>query len=133
MKKYISFGEYNKLYNHIWYYVFTKYIYDYALGDILEKKAIKIIDFPKDILIQQAFNYFISFIGSMLLFFYENKQDLPIYNQSHSSYNKKISNNNLESIQNDLWEDKNFRYMIILLSYFFFCVCNYLKHLLFLV
>ena len=74
MKKYISFGEYNKLYNQIWLYVITKYIYNYVLGDFLEAKAYNIIDFPKDILIQQAFNYFISFIGSIFLFSNKKKQ-----------------------------------------------------------
>ena len=108
MKKYITFGEYNNLYKHIWFYVITKYIYDYALGDYLEKKANDIIDFPKDILIQQAFNYFISFIGSIFLFFYEKKQEKKYHNnKSLFSYKKKSSKNNLELIQNNLLEGKN--------------------------
>ena len=108
MKKYITFGEYNKLYKHIWFYVISKYIYDYVLGDFLETKANYIIDFPKDILIQQAFNYFISFIGSIFLFFYEKKQEKKTHNnKSLSSYKKKISKNKLELIENDLLENKN--------------------------
>jgi len=122
MKKFITFGEYNKLYKHIWFYVITKYIYDYTLGDYLETKANNIIDFPKDILIQQAFNYFISFIGSIFLFFYEKKQEKKTHNnKSLSSYKKKISNNNLELIQNDFLEGKNISisdFFIIVLIFF---------------
>ena len=121
MKKCISFGEYNKLYKHIWLYVITKYICDYVLGDFLETKANTLINFPKDILIQQAFNYFISFIGSIFLFFYEKKQDKQIENnKSHTTYKSKRSNNELILIQNDLLEDKNLSisdYFIILLLF----------------
>ena len=107
MKKYISFGEYNKLYNQIWLYVFTKYIYGYALGNFLETKVNDFIYFPKDILIQQAFNYFISFMGSIFLFFYK----------------KNYSINVQELIKNNLLEDKNLSisdYFIILLL--FLCI-----------
>ena len=63
MKKYISFGNYNKLYKHIWLYIMTKYICDYVLGNILEKKASDFIDFPRDILIQQELaQYFYFFM-----------------------------------------------------------------------
>ena len=121
MKKCISFGEYNKLYKHIWLYVITKYICDYALGDFLETKANNLVDFPKDILIQQVFNYFISFIGSIFLFFYEKKQDKQIENnKSRFTCKSKRSNNELVLIQNDLLEDKNLSisdYFIILLLF----------------
>ena len=120
MNKYISFGQYNILYKHIMLYVFTKYIYDYVLGDFLETKANEIIDFPKDILIQQAFNYFISFIGSIFLFFYEKKQEKPMHNNKSLSSKNKISKNVIELIQYDLLENKNLSmsdYFIILLLF----------------
>ena len=120
MKKFISFGEYNILYKHILFYVFTKYIYDYALSDFLEAKANDLIHFPKDILIQQAFNYFISLIGSIFLFFYEKKQENQTHNNKYPSPKKKCSNNVIELIQNDLLEDKNLSisdYFIILLLF----------------
>ena len=121
MKKYITFGEYNNLYKHILFYVITKYICDYVLGDFLETKANNLIDYPRDILIQQAFNYFISFIGSIFLFFYEKKPDKQIYNnKSLSSYKKNQSNNEVELIHNDLLEDKNlsiFDFFIIVLTF----------------
>ena len=108
MKKYITFGEYNNLYKHILFYVITKYICDYVLGDFLETKANNLIDYPRDILIQQAFNYFISFIGSIFLFFYEKKQEKKYHNnKSLFSFKKKSSKNNLELIQNNLLEGKN--------------------------
>jgi len=121
MKKFISFGEYNKLYKHIWFNVITSYICDYVLGDFLETKANDLIPFPKDILIQQAFNYFISFIGSIFLFFYEKKQEKKIHNNKcASNYKKKTSKNEIELIENDLLEDKNLSmsdYFIILLLF----------------
>ena len=129
MKKYFSFGVYDKFYKYIWLYVFTKYIYDYTLGDFLETKANTIIKFPKDILIQQAFNYFISFLGSILLFFYEKKQDKKQDknqekqkhgNKSDSSNKIKTSNLDLELIQNDLLEGKYlsiYDFMIIVLLF----------------
>ena len=121
MKKFISFGEYNKLYKHIWFNVITSYICDYVLGDFLETKANDLIPFPKDILIQQAFNYFISFIGSIFLFFYEKKQEKKIHNNKcASNYKKKTSKNEIELIKNDLLEDKNLSmsdYFIILLLF----------------
>ena len=125
MKKYISFGECNKLYRHIWFYVFTKYVYDYTLSHVLEAKANTIIKFPKDILIQQAFNYSISFIGSIFLFFYENKQEKQSENELNKSvpYKKRNSRNNLELIQNEIMVDKNLSisdYLIIL--FLFLCI-----------
>ena len=124
MKKYISFGNYNKLYKHIWLYIITKYICDYVLGNILEKKANTFIYFPRDILIQQAFNYLISFIGSIFLFFYEKKQEKNLkknLEKSASSKDRKTSYT-LELIQNDLLEDKYLSisdYFIILFLFFY--------------
>ena len=86
---------------NIWLYVITKYIYEYAIGEFLEEKLKDLIPFPKDILIQQAFNYFISFIFSIFLLFYDKKQKKKKNNnKSVPSYNK------IELIQNDLLEDK---------------------------
>ena len=107
MKKYISFGNYNKLYKHMWLYIITIYIFDYVLGDVLEKKAHTFINIPKDILIQQAFNYFTSFIGSIFLFFYEKKQEKKL-RKSSTSKEKKSFYINMELIQNDLLEDSYF-------------------------
>ena len=108
MKKYISFGEYNALYKHIWWYVLTRIIYDYLLFNLLEKKHYDgIFEFPKDILIQQAFNYLISFIGSIFLYFFEkNQQKENSNNKFLSSEKNQISENEVELIYNGL-EDYN--------------------------
>ena len=72
MGKYISFGKYNKLYKHIWYYLITKLINEYFLESFFVKKVELLNNrFPKNILIQVAFNYLGVFIGSIFLLRYE--------------------------------------------------------------
>ena len=75
MGKYISFGEYNKFYKYIWYYLITKFIGEYLLSSFFVEKIELLKDkFPKNILIQGAFEYLTIFIFSIFLFKYENKQ-----------------------------------------------------------
>ena len=75
MEKYISLGEYNKLYKHIWYYLITKLIYEYLLNSFFVEKVELLKDvFPINVLIQGAFNYLGLCIFSLFLHIYEVKQ-----------------------------------------------------------
>ena len=72
MGKKISFGKYNQLYKHIWYYIITKLIREYFLDSFfVEKVELLKGMFPKSVLIQSAFNYLGEFIGSIFLLIYE--------------------------------------------------------------
>jgi len=132
MGKYISIGEYNKFYKHIWYYLITKLIYEYLLTSFFVEK-VELLEgaFPKNVLIQGAFNYLALFIFSLLLHMYEVKQRKmgkvkPMKNDN--SDNKSLSSNKtekssfeIELIYNDLMESKYISisdFMVIVLLYF---------------
>ena len=75
MGKYISLGEYNTFYKHIWYYIITKLIGEYLLSSFFVEKIELLKDvFPKNVLIQAGFEYVAIFVFSIFLFKYENKQ-----------------------------------------------------------
>ena len=132
MGKYISIGEYNKFYKHIWYYLITKFIYEYLFYSFFEEKVELLKNvFPKTVLIQGAFNYLALFIFSLLLHIYEVKQRKmgkvkPMKNdnsdnKSLSSNKTEKSNFDIELIYNDLMESKYISisdFMVIVLLYF---------------
>jgi len=132
MGKYISIGEYNKFYKHIWYYLITKFIYEYLFYSFFEEKVELLKNvFPKTVLIQGAFNYLALFIFSLLLHMYEVKQRKmgkvkPMKNdnsdnKSLSSNKTEKSNFDIELIYNDLMESKYISisdFMVIVLLYF---------------
>ena len=75
MGKYISLGEYNPFYKHIWYYIIIKLIGEYLLNSFFVEKIVLLKDvFPKNVLIQAGFEYVTIFIFSIFLFKYENKK-----------------------------------------------------------
>ena len=78
MGKYISFGEYNNLYKYIWYYIIVCSFNDYIFADTFPKQIkfsiFETKNYPPDIFIQQEFNYFGSFLLSILIYLYEEKQ-----------------------------------------------------------
>ena len=78
MGKYISFGEYNNLYKYIWYYIIVCSFNDYIFADTFPKQIkfsiFETKNYPPDIFIQQEFNYLGSFLLSILIYLYEEKQ-----------------------------------------------------------
>ena len=113
MSNYISCGKYNKLYIYIWLYIISQLLYEYLYGSRFPEK-IKLVylnDFPKNILIQEIFNYLGISIFSFILFKYEIKQNrlnkkdnllsLQINNSSEINliYNEYKGNIKLISIQ----------------------------------
>ena len=135
MGKYISLGEYNKFYNHICFFLITKIIYEYFLNSFFVEKVELLKEaFPKNVLIQGAFNYFGLFIFSIFLYKYETKQkkggkEKPIhYGNSDNSYDKNFpykksekGHSSIDLIYNDLLESKYISLsdlMVIVLLYF---------------
>ena len=72
----ITFGEYNKLYKFIWFYLINKLIFEYLFGtDFPEEiKIFKKDTFPKNRLVQEAINYLGLIIFSIILYIYETEQ-----------------------------------------------------------
>ena len=146
MGKYISIGEYNKFYNHICFFLITKIIYEYLLNSFFVDK-VKLLEeaFPKNVLIQGAFNYFGLFIFSIFLYKYETKQKKggkakPIhYGNSDNSYDKNFTykkseggHSSIDLIYNDLLESKYISLsdlMVIVLLYF--CIQIFFHFILF--
>ena len=79
MCKYISFGEMNKLYKYIAYYLFFKLLYEYFFNPYSLPKDMAIKFLKRDvfinnnILVQGMFNYFGVFIFSLITYIYKNK------------------------------------------------------------
>ena len=69
MGKYISLGEYNKLYKHLWIYLIiefiTLFIFDYGL--IFEKFKTEILEIPESPFISIQFEYIFFIIISILI------------------------------------------------------------------
>jgi len=137
MGKYISLGEYNTFYKHIWYYIITKLIGEYLLSSFFVEKIELLKDvFPKNVLIQAGFEYVTIFVFSIFLFKYENKQKKgkimkPLINDNSGkksfSYNKKEKISlNINFIYNNFLEKQHLKlpdfFLIILL---FFCSQNF--------
>ena len=78
MGNYISFGKYNNLYKYIWIYLIINIIYDYIYGNAfpnqIKLSIFETKNYPPNILIQQGFNYFGSFILSIFIYLYEKSQ-----------------------------------------------------------
>ena len=113
MTNYISWGKYYKLYIYIWMYIVCQLLYEYLYGSRFPEK-IKINyleDFPKNILIQEIFNYLSISIFSFILFKYElnqiklSKKDNPVSQHPNNSsegnliYNEYKGNIKVISIQ----------------------------------
>jgi len=98
MGKFISLGEYNKLYKYIWIYVIIRLFNDYLFSDVFPSQIKPSIfdseNYPPIILIQIFFNYLGTFIFSIFLYFYqkslisnkENKEDLKIGSDNLNKY-----------------------------------------------
>ena len=101
MSNYITIGEYNKLYKYIWIYIIIKLLFQYLFGtDFPEEiKVFKKYSFPKNVLIQEGFNYLGLLFLSAILHLYEKiqeKKDLKVSinntdNNDSSKNNHKIS------------------------------------------
>ena len=72
MNKYVSFSRPDKLYKYIYIFIITRILYEYFFGSNIPE-VIKIFTFPKNILVQETFNYLGSMIISFFLFVYEEK------------------------------------------------------------
>ena len=90
MAKYILCGKYNYLYKYIWYYLLIQIVYDYFFGTHFPE-GIKIKyfnDFPKNILVQEIFNYLGTSLFSFILWKYQRKNNkiiVPIKQQESSN------------------------------------------------
>ena len=128
--KFISFGKYNKLYKYMWFYIASKIIYEYFFGtDFSEQiKLLSIYSFPKDVLIQEAFNNLGIFFFSLLFNRYENKisekdkfpksnNDLESQSSKSSSSSKKrnqrtkTASSEIELIYNNYLDDEQNSYI----------------------
>ena len=137
MGKYISLGEYNKFYNHFWYYLITKLICEYLLNSFFVEKIELLKDvFPKNVLIQAGFEHLSILIFSIFLFKYENKQKKgkivkPLIKDnsdknSFSSNKKEKSSLNINFIYNNFLEKQHLTLPdFILIILLFFCSQNF--------
>ena len=94
MGSFISIGKYNKLYKYIWMFLIIKLIYEYLFdGNLPNEIKIKYFTpekFPRNLLIQESFNYFGTFLFSIILYKYEmsqrdNKNRLPSNSNSDNN------------------------------------------------
>ena len=98
MCKYISFGKYNKLYKYIWYYIFIRLIFEiFFNSSLIRIQYFEVQSYPKNILIQQVFNYFFVLIFSLIFYMYQKSK---IKEKASSKINSKyqiiyIYNNDL--------------------------------------
>ena len=115
----ISFGEYNKLYKYIWLYLIISLIilFFFSTADV----NVLMIDFPKDIIIQQIFDYLGIFILSLLFysFFYrsENNNQRTI-SEINISPMKSFSSSQIELIYKENEENRYFsikQYLILVI------------------
>jgi len=133
MGKYISLGEYNKLYKYFWYFLITKLIYYYFLDSFFVEKVKLLANiFPKYVLIQGGFNYLGLSIFSIFLHMYEVKQKKVESEKTMNQDNSENGHMTVKLIYNDLMETKYLTLsdlMIIVLLYF--CVQFFFHFLLF--
>ena len=97
MRKYISFGNYNKLYKYIFYFLFFKLIYEYFFNpkNLPDKITIDYLKndlfINNNILVQDTFNYLGIFIISLYLFLSKyktkNKPNLKKSNEINMTSN----------------------------------------------
>lgn len=75
MGKYITLGKCSILYKYIWYYILFQiiydYLFDYNLPNELKLSYLRPENYPKNILVQEGFNYLGTFIFSILFYSYE--------------------------------------------------------------
>ena len=88
MAKFFALGKWNSIFNIFWYHIIAKFLLEYLLDSFFPKKT-SLLDknpFPPRILVQEAFNYLGTFIGSLFLIKYEVSQ---------------VKKNNINSIQSN--------------------------------
>ena len=99
MGKFITLGKWNKLYIYIIYYLIIQLIYEYLFdGNLPRQIKIKYLEpeaFPKNILVQESFNYLGTFLFSIILYRYEisqieekkeNKEKVDNQDKNNQSY-----------------------------------------------
>ena len=99
MRKFISFGKYNKLYKYIWIYVIIRIINDYLFSETFPSQIKPNIfdshNYPPNILVQIFFNYLATFIFSIFLNVYqksiineveEKRDESPIKSDKSQKY-----------------------------------------------
>ena len=100
MKKYLTFGKYNKLYKYILYFLSSRLLYSYIFTsffpDNVKIKFLKIGSFPSNIIVQPTFDYFGIFILSSLLFKYiwsnrKNSNKFTLLNSAKTSFSSSSS------------------------------------------
>ena len=102
MANLITIGKCNKLYIYICYYLIVQLIYEYLFdGNLPKEIKIEKLDpseFPKNILIQETFNYLGIFIFSIIFYKYEKLQNsrktfiqLIYYNEEEDNINNSNS------------------------------------------
>ena len=103
MKKYITLGEYNKLYKYLWFFILFRLIYSYIFTFSSIPKSIKFFtpySFPKNTFSNDFFEYLIMVIFSLILLLIENKRK----NKNRIVIN--ITNDNI-NINNLIVEDRS--------------------------
>ena len=99
MGNFITLGKWNKLYIYIIYYLIIQLIYEYLFdGNLPRQIKIKYLEpeaFPKNILVQESFNYLGTFFFSIILYRYEisqiegnkeNKEKVDNQDKNNQSY-----------------------------------------------
>ena len=126
MAYFITFGKYNKLFKYFWYHILVKFLYEYLLKSFFPRKTDLFKDnpLPPDLLVQEGFNYFGTFIFSIFLMKYETKETKSNKKKTQKSDTQPVSHETrtkskeIELIHNEteesLLEFSNF-YVIILL------------------
>ncbi len=78
MGKYITLGKCSTLYKYIWYYIFFQiiydYLFDYNIPNEIKLSYLRPENYPKNILVQEGFNYLGTFIFSFLFYSYETSK-----------------------------------------------------------
>ena len=92
MCSYITFGNYNKLYKYIWFYIIIRIIGDFLLDNKFYKAIIGYEPFPKNILVQETLNYIGITIFSTILWKYRFRQNII-----SKSYNTVLISENTKS------------------------------------
>ena len=79
MGKYISFGQYNKLYKYIWIVVLIRLIVDYLYTENFPEQIrpnfLDTKNFPSSYIIEELFIYITTLLLSFIIFKYELKQN----------------------------------------------------------
>jgi hypothetical protein len=97
MKRYISFGKYNKLYKYIWIVVSIRLIIDYLYTDNFPEQMrpnfLSAQNFPSSFIIEDLFIYITTMILAIFIYIYESRQYKKI---------REDDNNELSSSQSSI-------------------------------